>query len=623
MSLIVNEKRLPATVKRLFKNSVAEIVGELLQNSQRAGASEIHFCLDRESQTIIVRDDGSGVAPGIENWSRILRMADSFYSDSEVEANQNPMGVGLLSLFALDSVKSVLINSRGKCATLEPNLLWESENYWANWTRLIKDAPETVNGFELIIKYDEPENTFSYNRLAHKFEYALTKFSDNSSFAPPRGYENFLRVFLDENEVDTSLPTECVPEGRDLLYDNFYENNRLRVGQTPSSFRHYGYIVWYGQIIRLDFPIPFLLKVSQGSPVTPLAPTRTSLIKDRKLEKLLRFVEDRAFAAFADAETARAAKPAFIKRLYQSYPQRAKNELSVCVVREIISPPDRVIESSDDFYAMGAEKVLSYDRIENQKIDVFDSGVFIATDTRRKLPSYFNYAAEQTADNTTVVSEWTELSAGAESFASVLAGGAIHFLVAGNREKLSLKNIYWKPGAMLKSVFARAGEFAIVPVDKAPIESDFRLVTSQVFVFEYTGNFDFEEIEGLCVGLPAADESDLLGEVVKWLGVFGKACFSPNDDYDYEPQEADFDDSISRLILDLQGDVLSTNWNFNELKTLVGKIVAEGSESQNSINAQIKGIEFLDGDGEEKRMIVRLAGDAEIRLKIASHVYLR
>lgn len=405
MSLIVNEQRLPATVRRLFTNSVAEIVGELLQNAQRAEAKEIHFQLNRDGQTIRICDNGSGVSPNIESWSHILRMADSFYSDEKIEANQKPMGVGLLSLFALDRIKSISINSRGKCVTVETNLLWESENYWATWTNLITDAPETVNGFELTIKYNEPEDTFSYNRLAHKFEYALTKFSDNSSFAPPRGYENFLRVSLDGNEVDTSLPTECIPEDRDLLYDGFYENNRLRVGQTASSFRHYGYIVWYGQIIRLDFPIPFLLEVSQGSPVTPLAPTRTSLIKDRKLEKLLRFVEDRAFAAFADKETARAAKPAFIKRLYQSYPQRAKNELSVCVVREIISPPDRVIESADDFYAMGAEKVLSYDRIENQKIDVFDSGVFIATDTRRKLPSYFNYAPGQTADNTIAVSE--------------------------------------------------------------------------------------------------------------------------------------------------------------------------------------------------------------------------
>lgn len=230
MSLIVNEKRLPATVKRLFKNSVSEIVGELLQNAQRAGASEIHFHLDRETQTITIRDDGSGIFPDIENWTRILRMADSFYSNEQVEMNQKPMGVGLLSLFALDRVKSVSINSRGRRATVETNLLWESEDYWATWTDLIADAPETINGFELTVKYEEPEATASYNQLAHKFEYALTKFGDGGSFAPPRGYENFLKIFLDGKAVDTTLPAECVPVGDALLYDGFYENNRLRIG---------------------------------------------------------------------------------------------------------------------------------------------------------------------------------------------------------------------------------------------------------------------------------------------------------------------------------------------------------------------------------------------------------
>ena len=621
MSLIVNEKRLPSTIKRLFKNSVAEIVGELLQNAQRAGAKEIHFEIDQKTHTIVTRDDGSGIPPDTENWTRILRMADSFYPDEQVEANQKPMGVGLLSLFALDAVQCVSISSRGKCATIETALLWESEDYWATWTDLITDAAEFISGFELTVKYDEPESSFSYNRLTHKFEYALTKLGDGGGFTPPRGYDGFLKVFLDGRAVDTSLPAECIPAAGDLLYDGFYENNWLRIGQTASPFRNYAYVVWYGQIIKLYSQIPFLLEVSSGSPVTPLAPTRTNLIKDRKLENLLKFVEDQTFAALADEQTARAAKPAFIKRLFQSHPQRAKNELSVCIVKEVVSPPDRIIESSDDFYSMGAEKVLPYSEIEIQKIEVFESGVFLFADAHRKLPSYYSSAEEQPTAGKTATSEWTEMSAGAESFAAVLPGGAIHFLVAGNQEKLSLKRIFWKPGAIIKSIFARAGEFAVVAVDTLPAESDLRPVANQVFIYEYTGNFDIEEIEGLCVGLPITNESNLLDEAVKWLARFGKACYSPNDDYDYEQQEADFDDSISRLILDLQGDVLSTNWCFNELQTLVGKFTAEGGNSRNSTDDQIKGIEFSGGNGEEKRIIVKLAGETEISLKIAPHTF--
>lgn len=432
-------------------------------------------------------------------------------------------------------------------------------------------------------------------------------------------------MFLDGSKVDISLPDECVPDGGDLLYDGFFEDNRIRIGRTASLFSHYGYVIWYGQIFRLDSQIPFLLEVSAGNPVTPLAPTRSGLIKDGKLETLRKFVEDVVFAAFADEETVDKAKPAFIKRLYQSYPQRARNELSVCVVREVVFPPDRLIESSDDFYLQGAEIVLSYGEIESQKIEVFESGVLLSAEAKRNLPSYFCRSDEQPTDKE-AVSEWTEMGAGAESFAAVL-GGAIRFLVAGNGERLPLKNIYWKPGAMIKSIFARAGEFAIVAAGRLPAESDFRPVAAQVFVFEYGGNFDIEEVEGLCVGLPITSESDLLDEVVEWLAHFGKACFSPNDDYYYEPQETDFDDSISRLILELRGDTLSTDWKFGELKSLVGKILAEKTattkteENPQRNDFRIKQIEFLE-EGGARSVLVRLEDENSIPLKIASHTYL-
>lgn len=633
MSLIVNEKRLPATIKRLFKNSVSEIVGELLQNSQRAGAKEIHFHLDREDQTLIVRDDGSGISPETTSWARILRMADSFYSDAKVEANQKPMGVGLLSLFALDAVKSVSISSRGKCALLETNLLWESEDYWATWTDLITDAPETISGFELTVRYEEPEATFSYNRLAHKFEYALTKFGDGGSCAPARGYQDFLKIFLDGKAVDTTLPTECVPAQDDLLYDGFYENNRLRISQSANPYRAYAFVVWYGQIIKLNSEIPFLLEVSGGSPVTPLAPTRTSLIDDWKLENLRLFVEDAVFAALNDESAVRKIKPAFVKRLYAAYPARAMKELSVCVVREVNHPPDRIIESYADYRDLGTEKVLSYREVKSREIKIFDSGVSVLTSALQQMPNHFDLyqssplpaetaqaATEECSVEEKPADEWMEIGEGAESFAPCI-GGAIRFLIAGNSEKFPLRKIYWKPGAALKSIFFRVGAFAVVSVSSDPVESDFSPIANQVFVFEYTGSFDIEEVEGLCVGLPITNESGLLDEAVEWLARFGRACYSPNDDYDYERQDEDFGDSISRLILELRGNALSTNWSFHELKTLVEKIVAAKS-GENQNHAQIKGIKFLSGN-EKTKMIVKLTNETEIPLEIASHTYLK
>lgn len=85
--------------------------------------------------------------------------------------------------------------------------------------------------------------------------------------------------------------------------------------------------------------------------------------------------------------------------------------------------------------------------------------------------------------------------------------------------------------------------------------------------------------------------------------------------------------SISRLIFGLRGGVLSTNWSFHELKTLVEEMVAENkqiaaSKSGESLNqSRIKGIEFLGGSGEAE-IIVKLTNETEILLEITSHTCL-
>lgn len=118
------------------------------------------------------------------------------------------------------------------------------------------------------------------------------------------------------------------------------------------------------------------------------------------------------------------------------------------------------------------------------------------------------------------IEDWTETDVGAESFAFAV-GGAIRFLVVGNREKLPLKKIYWKPGAPLQSIFARAGEFAAVSIAADPVELDFRALTESVFVFEYTGSFDIEESESLRIPIS-----------IKTLSFFsGKTFFAISPNY--------------------------------------------------------------------------------------------
>lgn len=614
----------------MFRGTVYEIVGELLQNAQRAGASEIRFYLDREAKLITIRDNGSGILSDRESWAKLLRMADSFYQNESVEENQKPMGLGLLSLFALESVESVRFRSHDKTVLIDTKKLWEADDYWATWTELIEDEPLYVDGFEIIIKYIEPETTTCHQQLAHKFEYALTTAGDNGCRAASRGYQGFLKVFLDGREVDASIPKEFTPSGENLVIDTFYQGNRLRIGQSLHDFSDYGYVVWYGQIIKVDSSIPFLLEVASGSPVTPLAPTRNFLVKDQKLQNLRCFVEDTLFNALTDEELSRRMKPQFVKKLHRAFPARAKNDLPVCVVREITASVDVAINCYADFYDLGAEKVLSYSEIEKNKIEIFQSSVACSADEETHnfygfvLNNYLSPSGNQENNSSAKSDEWLEIGEGLASFAGVL-GGTIRQFVVGNTAKFPLKKIYWKPGAGLEKFFVAAGEFAVVPIESDPQESDFHPVTEQVFVFEYTGNFDIEVVDGLRVGIPTYQINDFTEEAIRWLALYAKACYSPNDDYDYDRQEEDFGDSISRLILELRHDTLSTDWSFSELKTVVSRVIAGGNsccdKQQNPPVANISQINFFLENGETK-LCVRLETGAEISLKTATHIYI-
>ncbi len=97
---MVNEQMLFSNIiKRLFTGSVREIVEELLQNAQRAGATRVDVTFPDED-SCLMSDNGHGLANGIEDLRAMLVLAESSYQDRAVFENQSPMGIGLYSLIA-------------------------------------------------------------------------------------------------------------------------------------------------------------------------------------------------------------------------------------------------------------------------------------------------------------------------------------------------------------------------------------------------------------------------------------------------------------------------------------------------------------------------------------------
>lgn len=82
-------------VDHLFTNNLNDILIELLQNSRRAGATQVDILTEPSGNgtLITLRDDGNGIG----DFSALLRLGDSDW-DAETLAKEDPAGMGFFSL---------------------------------------------------------------------------------------------------------------------------------------------------------------------------------------------------------------------------------------------------------------------------------------------------------------------------------------------------------------------------------------------------------------------------------------------------------------------------------------------------------------------------------------------
>ena len=136
------------TFKRFFTQSTYTILGELFQNSQRAGAKRIEIetseLKDNNHYEIIYKDDGTG----IESIEALLSLGSSEYSAEEV-AQQDPMGVGFLSLLSNEGVNFISIASRDYLVELDVQKWWEDDAYALSKLEPAKLHGQWIDGIEL------------------------------------------------------------------------------------------------------------------------------------------------------------------------------------------------------------------------------------------------------------------------------------------------------------------------------------------------------------------------------------------------------------------------------------------------------------------------------------------
>lgn len=103
--LSVNSENLVKHLRFSFTQATT-VLGELMQNARRAGATFVSFDYDEATRQLTVRDNGSG----IDCLLTLLTVAESGWNTELIE-REHPFGVGFLS--ALFACESIGVNSKG------------------------------------------------------------------------------------------------------------------------------------------------------------------------------------------------------------------------------------------------------------------------------------------------------------------------------------------------------------------------------------------------------------------------------------------------------------------------------------------------------------------------------
>src|SRR5215212_7365409 len=143
---LVNPHGIRSAVRRLFTGGLDEILGELFQNSQRAGARQVDISHTPTGWTYT--DDGHGVA-GVAGFHTLLRLADSHFANPLVAADQQPMGLGLHALLAHEGITAVTFRSGGLRLTVDTARWWADPAYYTRWADRLAGDLEPPHGLHI------------------------------------------------------------------------------------------------------------------------------------------------------------------------------------------------------------------------------------------------------------------------------------------------------------------------------------------------------------------------------------------------------------------------------------------------------------------------------------------
>lgn len=367
LEVLVDPETVRRSIKRIFTNTANEIIGELLQNSQRACASRVKLFTYDSGFTY--EDNGNGLENGVESFHTLLAMAKSYFNNSTIE-DQDPMGLGIHALIAHDSVQRVRFTSGTLSLLIDTDQWWSEPDYYKRWHERIETV-ERVNGFKIEVICGERLLENIKDVMGRKGEKSYYYSDSINLISAVSGYSGILDIEFNEKKVDTSVPVWCRPAHSlcTATYEGCYVNiglsNTNTVGNMLSS------VIWYGQVIKVPMiefkgcgTMTFQVIVTAGHPFNPMSPSRRGMVMDEKMHKFVAWCKDEVFRQFEDVLNRNS--PRYVQGLFSIDDDRACKELPVFLASELRVLSDMEYGSEEIGNSTGSENYLfQYDTPAN------------------------------------------------------------------------------------------------------------------------------------------------------------------------------------------------------------------------------------------------------------------
>src|SRR5215212_6594221 len=146
LSTLVNPDRIRSSIKRLFRNRIDEVLNEVFQNGQRARATTI--TITSTATTFTIQDNGHGLLDGINGFHTLLKIAESHFDNETIE-DQDPMGLGIVSLLTHDQITEVTFSSSSLELTIDTKRWWDDPDYYSVWYERLRTLDQPVPGLRI------------------------------------------------------------------------------------------------------------------------------------------------------------------------------------------------------------------------------------------------------------------------------------------------------------------------------------------------------------------------------------------------------------------------------------------------------------------------------------------